>query len=63
MESDEDVLRMVHGALAAGGAGASIGRNVFQHRSPASMVKAIAAIVHGTASVKEALGLLKGKAL
>jgi predicted phospho-2-dehydro-3-deoxyheptonate aldolase len=61
MESDEDVLRMVHGAVAAGGAGASIGRNVFQHRSPASMVKAIAAVVHGSATVKEALGLVKAK--
>jgi DhnA family fructose-bisphosphate aldolase class Ia len=52
---------MVHDAIAAGGAGASIGRNVFQHRSPASMVKAIAAIVHGGATVKEALALLKAK--
>jgi fructose-bisphosphate aldolase / 2-amino-3,7-dideoxy-D-threo-hept-6-ulosonate synthase len=61
MESDEEVLRMVHDAIAAGGAGASIGRNVFQHRSPAAMVKAISAIVHGGATVKDALGLLKAK--
>jgi predicted phospho-2-dehydro-3-deoxyheptonate aldolase len=61
MESDEDVLRMVHGAIAAGGAGASIGRNVFQHRSPASMVRAIASIVHGGANVPEALAILKAK--
>jgi DhnA family fructose-bisphosphate aldolase class Ia len=52
---------MVHDAIAAGGAGASIGRNVFQHRSPASMVRAISAIVHGGATVREALGILKGK--
>ena len=45
MASDEEVLRMVHGAVAAGCAGASIGRNVFQHRSPASMVRAIVSIV------------------
>jgi class I fructose-bisphosphate aldolase len=61
MESDEEVLQMVHAAIAAGGAGASIGRNVFQHRSPALMVKAIVAIVHGNVTVKEALGLLKAK--
>lgn len=61
VESDEDVLRMVHDAIAAGGAGASIGRNVFQHRSPAAMVRSIASIVHGGATVKEALGILKGK--
>ena len=61
VESDEEVLRMVHDAIAAGGAGASIGRNVFQHRTPAVMVRAIAAIVHGDATVKEALALLRAK--
>jgi len=61
MESDEEVLRMVHESIAAGGAGASIGRNVFQHRSPASMVRAIVAIVHGGATVKEALLIVKAK--
>ena len=60
-KSDEDILRMVHGAVTAGGAGASIGRNVFQHSSPAAMVRAIAAIVHSGASVKEALALTKRK--
>jgi class I fructose-bisphosphate aldolase len=59
MESDEQVLRMVRDAVDAGGAGASIGRNVFQHPSPAAMVKAIAAIVHGGATVAEAMGILK----
>lgn len=62
MGSDEDVLRMVVGSIAAGGAGASIGRNVFQHRSPASMVRAIAAIVHRGASLQEAMGLLQAEA-
>jgi DhnA family fructose-bisphosphate aldolase class Ia len=52
---------MVHDSIAAGGAGASIGRNVFQHRSPASMVRAISAIVHGGATVKEALAILRAK--
>jgi predicted phospho-2-dehydro-3-deoxyheptonate aldolase len=60
-ESDEDVLRMVHDAIAAGGAGASIGRNVFQHRAPAAMVRAIAAVVHGGATVREALAILRAK--
>ena len=61
MGSDEEVLRMVQGAVQAGGAGASIGRNVFQHRSPAAMVRAIGAIVHGGAELKDALSLLKQK--
>ena len=61
MESDEDVLRMVRDSVSAGGAGASIGRNVFQHKSPAAMVKAIVSIVHGGATVAEAAAMLKSK--
>jgi DhnA family fructose-bisphosphate aldolase class Ia len=34
---------------------------VFQHRAPASMVRAIVSIVHGGATVREALGILKAK--
>ena len=34
MENDEDIFEMVKGAMAAGGAGVSIGRNVFQHKAP-----------------------------
>ena len=34
MENDEDIFEMVKGAMAAGGAGVSIGRNVFQHKDP-----------------------------
>ncbi|MBN1532631.1 MAG: class I fructose-bisphosphate aldolase family protein [Spirochaetes bacterium] len=47
MESDEEILDMVRGAVDAGGAGVSIGRNVFQHDDPADIVKRISAIVHG----------------
>lgn len=60
MESDEDVLRMVKDSIDAGGAGASIGRNVFQHGSPASMVRAISAIVHDGSTVEDALAILSG---
>lgn len=61
MESDEEVLRMVGDSLAAGSAGASIGRNVFQHKHPAAMVKAIVAVVHGGATLPEAMGVLKSR--
>ncbi|NOZ59250.1 MAG: fructose-bisphosphate aldolase, partial [Euryarchaeota archaeon] len=46
MGSDREVLEMVAGAVEAGGAGTSIGRNIFQHKNPTKMVRAIAAIVH-----------------
>jgi predicted phospho-2-dehydro-3-deoxyheptonate aldolase len=59
MDSDCDILEMVKGSIEAGGSGASIGRNVFQHRSPALMVKAMAKIIFDNGSVDEALKILK----
>ena len=49
---------MVKDSIKAGGAGLSIGRNVFQHEDPAKMVKALTAIVHNDASVSEAMKIL-----
>jgi len=58
MESDEELLTMVEDAIAAGAAGVSIGRNVFQHDSPKAIVKAIARVIHKGASAAEALKTL-----
>lgn len=58
MESDREILEMVSGSIIAGGAGVSIGRNVFQHKNPKKMVQAIASIVHERRSVEEALKIL-----
>ena len=62
VESDEDVLVMVDGALKAGSSGVSIGRNVFQHDDPRRMVRAIALLVHGGAELEEARAVLRGEA-
>jgi len=59
MSSDRDILEMVKGSIEAGGAGVSIGRNIFQHREPSRMVGAISLIVHENAGVEEALGFLQ----
>jgi class I fructose-bisphosphate aldolase len=59
MDSDQEILEMVKGSIQAGGAGVSIGRNVFQHRDPTRLVKAISSIVHDDSSVEDALGLLE----
>lgn len=61
METDKDVLEMVKGAMAAGGAGVSIGRNVFQHRDPTRIVQAIYKIVHNGCAVEEGLKDLEEK--
>ena len=55
MGSDQDILELVKGAVAAGGAGVSIGRNVFQHKDPAKIIQAICTIVHGGAGMEERL--------
>jgi predicted phospho-2-dehydro-3-deoxyheptonate aldolase len=59
-ETARDVLRMVAEAMEAGAIGVSIGRNIFQHRNPTAMTRALARIVHEGASVEEAVKELKG---
>ncbi len=58
-ENHADVLQMIHESIQKGGKGVSLGRNVFMADDPAKMTKAIKAIVHENATVKEALQLLK----
>jgi fructose-bisphosphate aldolase, class I len=60
MGSDEEIFRMVEGALAAGAAGLSIGRNAWQHAQPTQMVQALSKMVHENASVQAAIETLKG---
>ena len=59
MNSDQDIFKMVEGALAAGAAGLSIGRNAFQHKTPDKMVQALSKMVHEGASVEKAVSILK----
>ncbi len=60
-ENDIDVLKNIKNAIVAGGGGVSIGRNVFQHKDPSCMIKAIKAIIHENASVEAATAILEGK--
>jgi len=59
-KTDKETLQMTVEAMKAGAAGLSIGRNVFQHEDPTSIVKALSAIVHGGASVETAQKILGG---
>jgi len=61
MESDKDLLEIVAGAMEAGAAGVSIGRNVFQHEDPDRIVHTISKIVHENFSLDKALKLLQSK--
>lgn len=53
-----EALTQIHQAMQAGASGVAVGRNIWGHDAPARMTAAIAAIVHGNASVDEALRLL-----
>ena len=53
MGNDEDLIEMVKGAMAAGAAGVSIGRNVFQHKAPEKIIQTISQIVHSSAATGE----------
>jgi fructose-bisphosphate aldolase/2-amino-3,7-dideoxy-D-threo-hept-6-ulosonate synthase len=59
MENDKDVLQMVKNSVDAGAAGGAIGRNIWQHKDPAKMAKAISKIIHDNITVEEALKILK----
>jgi class I fructose-bisphosphate aldolase len=62
MESDRDVLQMVWESLDAGGAGLSIGRNVFGADNVPRMCRALAGIVHQGLTVGEAMDLANAAA-
>lgn len=58
LDSDKAFLTMVHDSIKAGGYGLSVGRNIFQHRNPARLIKALHGIVHEDATVEAALDFL-----
>ena len=59
MENDKDVLQMVKNSIDAGAIGGAIGRNIWQHKNPAKMAKAISKIIHENITVEEAIKILK----
>lgn len=56
---DEETLNMIEGAMQAGAAGLSMGRNAFQHQNPELFVKVACDMVHNSLSAVEALKILK----
>jgi fructose-bisphosphate aldolase, class I len=58
MENDRDILQLAYDSIQAGGAGLSVGRNIFQAKEPSLLVKALHGIVHENQTVEEAIAIL-----
>ena len=56
--TSEQLLTMVYNAVKAGAVGCAVGRNVWGAADPTKMTAALAAVIHGGASVAEAMKLL-----
>ncbi len=59
MDTDLDILTMVKESIQAGSRGVSIGRNVFQHKDPIAIIKAIDLLVHDEREISEAIEFLE----
>ncbi len=53
-DTELEVFEFVHDGMQKGAIGLNLGRNVWQHQYPVAMMKALRAIIHEKASVKEA---------
>lgn len=58
IDSDVRLFQMVYDSLQAGGAGLSIGRNVFDHPRRVTLMKALNAMVHSGATVADAMTIM-----
>ncbi|MEL7638642.1 MAG: 2-amino-3,7-dideoxy-D-threo-hept-6-ulosonate synthase [Solidesulfovibrio sp.] len=58
IDSRRGLLEMIRDSVLAGGAGLSVGRNIFQDPQPTELLKAVTAIVHENASVEQAMEML-----
>jgi 3-hydroxy-5-phosphonooxypentane-2,4-dione thiolase len=57
LNTEVDAFQLAHDALQAGAIGVDMGRNIWQNDHPVAMIRAIRAIVHERATVKEASDL------
>ncbi len=61
LDSTEDFLQMVHDSVRAGGAGLSVGRNVFQHENVPCLVRALRGLVHEDWTMEQAKAQMNGE--
>lgn len=51
---EKDALQLAHDAVSSGASGVDMGRNIWQSKTPVSMIKAVRAVVHDGLTVEEA---------
>ncbi|MCX8118269.1 MAG: 3-hydroxy-5-phosphonooxypentane-2,4-dione thiolase [Desulfobacterota bacterium] len=59
VDSDLEVLQFVHDGMEKGAIGVNLGRNIWQNEHPVAMIKALRAIIHEKASLREAAEILE----
>ncbi len=59
LNTETDVFQLAFKAMEEGAIGVDMGRNIWQNDNPVAMIRAIRAIVHEGATVKEALDVFK----
>ena len=57
--ADEEIVKRTYQLMRQGAAGIVYGRNVIQHERPSSMVRALMALVHESATPEQALSILR----
>jgi putative autoinducer-2 (AI-2) aldolase len=60
-DTEKEVFEFVSDGIKKGAIGLNLGRNVWKHDHPVAMVKALRAIIHEDASVKEALKVFESE--
>jgi len=58
-ETERQFLEMTRGVMDAGAIGVAYGRNVWDYRNPALMIRALKAIIHANKGVDEAMEILR----
>jgi len=57
--SESKILKTAHDCLEAGAVGMAVGRNIWQHKEPVKMARALGTVVLKNKTAKEALKILK----
>ena len=54
VKTERQVFEFIHDGMKKGAVGQNLGRNIWQHKYPIAMIKALRAIIHDGASVNKA---------